>query len=223
MWDLEINLWAEAKKQVFGKVGIDSIAGPSEILVLADKNANPEYIAYDLLSQAEHDVSSRSFLITDNADLAEHVAVKVNEFLQEMPRKEIAEKSWNKNGRIFLVENLENEGIELANRIASEHTEIMIDEPEKYIEKLTTSGALFVGEYSPEAVGDYIAGPSHTLPTNGTTKYASGLSIYDFLRKSSIINFSKTALEKTAKTVIRLTESETLQGHGNSIKIRLKK
>jgi len=208
-----------AKKLVSGKVGIDMIAGPSEILIVADKNANPEYIAADLISQAEHDEMAASILITDSHKLAE----KVNEYLKDMvdklERKEIIKKSLEGYGGILLTDSL-NESLNIANEIAPEHLEILTENPFEDYKKIENAGAIFLGEYSPEPVGDYFAGPNHTLPTSGTSKFSSPLSVDDFIKKTSLIYYSKSSLEESKEDIIRFAENEGLTGHANSIKIR---
>ena len=208
-----------AKKLVSGKVGIDMIAGPSEILIIADKNANPEYIAADLISQAEHDEMAASILITDSHKLAE----KVNEYLKDMvdklERKEIIKKSLEGYGGILLTDSL-NESLNIANEIAPEHLEILTENPFEDYKKIENAGAIFLGEYSPEPVGDYFAGPNHTLPTSGTSKFSSPLSVDDFIKKTSLIYYSKSSLEESKEDIIRFAENEGLTGHANSIKIR---
>ena len=208
-----------AKKLVSGKVGIDMIAGPSEILIVADKNANPEYIAADLISQAEHDEMAASILITDSHKLAE----KVNEYLKDMvdklERKEIIKKSLEGYGGILLTDSL-NESLNIANEIAPEHLEILTENPFEDYKKIENAGAIFLGEYSPEPVGDYFAGPNHTLPTSGTSKFSSPLSVDDFIKKTSLIYYSKNSLEESKEDIIRFAENEGLTGHANSIKIR---
>jgi len=211
---------AEAKKQVFGTVGIDSIAGPSEILVIADKNANPEWVAYDLLSQAEHDSNARSILITDSKILAQNVESQISNILPKLQRNEIATKSWDNNGQIILVESLLDQGVMLANNIAPEHLELIVENPDNYVKKINNAGAIFIGPYSTEAIGDYIAGPSHVLPTHGTAKFSSALSIYDFLRKSSIIKCDKESFNHIADKTILFASSEGLECHAKAIKVR---
>lgn len=210
---------ALAKKAVFGHVSIDSIAGPSEILVLADKTANPRYVAADLLSQAEHDELASAILITDSEALAEQVSVEVDKFTAELSRKEIIEKSLENYGYILVAEDMES-AIEAANEIASEHLEILTANPFEVMMKIKNAGAIFLGEYSSEPLGDYFAGPNHVLPTNGTAKFFSPLSVDDFIKKSSIISYSREALEPIYQDIVQFATSEQLTAHANSIKVR---
>lgn len=210
---------ALAKKQVFGFVSIDSIAGPSEILVLADETANPRYIAADLLSQAEHDELASSILVTTSMELAEKVSEEVDGFVNILPRREILEKSLDNFGYILVVDNMK-EAIDVANEIASEHLEIVTKNPFDTMTRIKNAGAIFLGEYSSEPLGDYFAGPNHVLPTNGTAKFFSPLSVDDFIKKSSIISYSREALEPISKDIIQFAESERLTAHANSIKVR---
>lgn len=210
---------ALAKKAVYGYVSIDSIAGPSEVLVLADETANPRYVAADLLSQAEHDELASAILITTSEELAEKVSVEVDKFTAELSRKEIIEKSLENYGYILLAENME-QAIETTNEIASEHLEILTKNPFDVMTKIRNAGAIFLGEYSSEPLGDYFAGPNHILPTNGTAKFFSPVNVDDFIKKSSIISYSKEALEKLHKDIELFAESESLTAHANSIKVR---
>lgn len=210
---------ALAKKAVFGHVSIDSIAGPSEILVLADGTANPRYVAADLLSQAEHDELASAILITDSQSLAEQVSSEVGKFTAELSRKEIIEKSLENYGCILVAEDME-EAIAAANEIASEHLEILTADPFGTMMKIKNAGAIFLGEYASEPLGDYFAGPNHVLPTNGTAKFFSPLGVGDFLKKSSIISYSKEALEPIYKDIVQFATSEQLTAHANSIKVR---
>ena len=204
-------------------MGIDSIAGPSEILVIADKDADPEWVAYDLLSQSEHDKNASAFLITDSNDFAIGVKNKIELILPTLKRKEITSYSWNKNGKIFVVDSIVTTGIKIANQIAPEHLELIIDKAHDLIPKITNAGAIFIGKYSTEAIGDYIAGSSHVLPTSSTARFSSGLSIYDFLRKSSIIDCPQDSFMNIADDVITFAESETLECHSSSVSIRKNK
>ncbi len=213
---------ALAKKAVFGHVSIDSIAGPSEILVLADESANPRYIAADLLSQAEHDELASSILVTTSRDLAEKVSVEIDDFLNKLPRREIMEKSLEQYGYLLVAKDMD-EAIELTNEIATEHLEIMTKDPFMVMTKIKNAGAIFIGEYSSEPLGDYMAGPNHVLPTNGTAKFFSPLSVDDFIKKSSIISYSKEALEPIHKDIITFANSEGLYAHANSIAVRFEK
>lgn len=210
---------ALAKKQVYGIVDIDMIAGPSEILIIADKLAKPKYIAADLLSQAEHDELASSVLITPCEKLAEAVSQEVDLQLENLAKKDIAKKSLENYGRIIITKNLD-EAIDIANEIAPEHLELMVAEPFLYINSIKNAGAIFVGENTPEPLGDYYAGPNHTLPTNGTAKFSSPLSVDDFIKKTSLIYYSKEALEEVKDTIVEISDSEGLTAHSNSIKIR---
>lgn len=210
---------ALAKKAVFGHVSIDSIAGPSEILVLADETANPRYVAADLLSQAEHDELASTILITNSETLAEKVSKEVDQFTAELSRKEIIEKSLDNYGYILIAEDMDK-AIDAANEIASEHLEILTANPFEVMMKIKNAGAIFLGEYSSEPLGDYFAGPNHVLPTNGTAKFFSPLSVDDFIKKSSIISYSKEALEPIYKDIVQFAASEQLTAHANSIKVR---
>ena len=208
-----------AKKIVAGTVGIDMIAGPSEILIIADDTAGPESIAADLLSQAEHDVMASAVLVTDSMALAEKVSAALEPQLDALPRKEIAGPSINDFGAILVVPDIET-AIDLANRLAPEHLEIIVDSPFDYIDRVQNAGALFIGPYTPEPMGDYIAGPNHVLPTAGTARFSSALSVSHFTKKTSLIHYSKAAFEKEAEDVITLAETEGLDAHANSVKIR---
>ena len=210
---------ALAKKAVYGHVSIDSIAGPSEILVIADETANPRFVAADLLSQAEHDELASAILVTTSEDMANAVNKEIEGFLKVLSRSEIIKKSLENYGHILLAENLE-EAIETANEISSEHLEIVTKDPYQVMMKIRNAGAIFLGEYSSEPLGDYFAGPNHILPTNGTAKFFSPLSVDDFLKKSSIIAYSKEALEAVHKDIETFAEAEQLTAHANSIKVR---
>lgn len=210
---------ALAKKAVFGYVSIDSVAGPSEILVIADETANPRFVAADLLSQAEHDELASAVLVTTSEALAKAVSKEVEDFVAVLSRKEILEKSLENYGYILLVKDLA-EAIDVANEIASEHLEIVTKDPFTVMTKIKNAGAIFLGEYSSEPLGDYFAGPNHVLPTNGTARFFSPLSVDDFIKKSSIISYSKEALEPIHKDIIKFAEAEQLTAHANSIKVR---
>ena len=210
---------ALAKKAVFGYVSIDSIAGPSEILVLADETANPRYVAADLLSQAEHDELACAILITDSETLAQQVSTEIDCFTARLSRKDIIEKSLENYGYILVAANMED-AIGAANEIASEHLEILTANPFETMMKIENAGAIFLGEYASEPLGDYFAGPNHVLPTNGTAKFFSPLSVDDFIKKSSIISYSREALEPIYKDIVQFAESEQLTAHANSIKVR---
>ena len=210
---------ALAKKAVYGYVSIDSIAGPSEILVLADETANPRYVAADLLSQAEHDELASAILITTSKELAEKVSEQVDIFTAELSRSAIIQKSLDNYGYILLAEDM-NQAIETANEIASEHLEILTRNPFDVMTKIRNAGAIFLGEYASEPLGDYFAGPNHILPTNGTAKFFSPVNVDDFIKKSSIISYSKEALQQIHKEIELFAESEGLTAHANSIKVR---
>lgn len=210
---------ALAKKAVYGHVSIDSIAGPSEILVLADETANPRYVAADLLSQAEHDEMASAILITTSEELAEKVSSEVDQFVRELSRSEIIQKSLDAYGYILVAENMQ-EAIDTANAIASEHLEIVTSNPFDIMTRIRNAGAIFLGEYSSEPLGDYFAGPNHVLPTNGTAKFFSPLSVDDFIKKSSIISYSREALERVHQDIEDFAEAEKLTAHANSIAVR---
>nr|WP_296483182.1 histidinol dehydrogenase [uncultured Acetatifactor sp.] len=210
---------ALAKKAVYGYVGIDSVAGPSEILVLADETANPRYVAADLLSQAEHDELASAILITTSKVLAERVSAEVEDFARNLSRSEIIRKSLDNYGYILVAETMED-AIDAANEIASEHLEILTANPYEVMAKIRNAGAIFLGEYSSEPLGDYFAGPNHILPTNGTAKFFSPLNVEDFMKKTSIISYSAQALEKVHKEIELFAESEGLTAHANSIRVR---
>ena len=213
---------ALAKKAVYGYVSIDSVAGPSEILVIADETANPRYVAADLLSQAEHDELASAILVTTSAELAEKVSDEVDGFLKELSRAEIIQKSLDNYGYILVAQTME-EAIETANEIASEHLEILTKNPFDVMTKIRNAGAIFLGEYASEPLGDYFAGPNHILPTNGTAKFFSPLSVDDFIKKSSIISYSRDALEKIHEDIEYFAQAEQLTAHANSIKVRFEK
>ncbi len=213
---------ALAKKRVYGNVGIDSIAGPSEILVLADKTANARYVASDLLSQAEHDELASAILVTDDADLAERVSAEVDKFTEVLERKEIIQKSLDNFGYILVADNMED-AINAVNDIASEHLEIVTEDPFATMTKVRNAGAVFLGPYSSEPLGDYFAGPNHILPTNGTAKFFSPLSVDDFVKKSSIISYTKEALSDISDDIQKFAKAEGLTAHANSIAVRFEK
>ncbi len=210
---------ALAKRAVYGHVSIDSIAGPSEVLVLADETANPRFVAADLLSQAEHDEMASAILVTTSRELAEKVSVQVDKFIEELSRTEIMRKSIDNYGYILLAENL-SDAIDAVNDIASEHLEIVTANPFEVMTRIRNAGAIFIGEYSSEPLGDYFAGPNHVLPTNGTAKFFSPLSVDDFIKKSSIIYYSKEALLAVHKDIESFAKSEQLTAHANSIAVR---
>lgn len=210
---------ALAKKAVFGYVSIDSIAGPSEIMVLADETANPRFVAADLLSQAEHDEMASAILVTTSETLAEQVSVEVDEFVEVLSRKEIIRKSLDNYGYILVADTMQD-AIDTVNEIASEHLELVTKNPFETMTKIRNAGAIFIGEYSSEPLGDYFAGPNHVLPTNGTAKFFSPLSVDDFIKKSSIISYSREALKPVYKDIVQFAECEKLTAHANSIRVR---
>ena len=212
---------ATAKKKLFGIVGIDMIAGPSEILIIADKNNNPEHIAIDLLSQAEHDKLAQSILITDNENFANEVIDEIKILLKKLDRKEIASESWNNYGVVIISKSIQS-SISLANEIAPEHLELAIDNSTKYLDKIKNAGAVFLGKYTPEAIGDYVAGPNHVLPTDRTAKFSSGLNVLDFFKRTSIVSCNSENLKKIGKDAIILANQEGLQAHALSIECRIK-
>ncbi|HBA88618.1 MAG TPA: histidinol dehydrogenase [Geobacter sp.] len=213
---------ATAKKLVFGQVGIDMIAGPSEILVINDGSGNAAHVAADLLSQAEHDELASSVLITTDRAFGEKVAGEVERQLHELSRQTIARKSWESFGVIIVAGNLE-EAIAFSNRIAPEHLELAVENPFEILPLITNAGAIFMGHYTPEAAGDYLAGPNHTLPTGGTARFFSPLSVDDFVKKSSIIHFTKGGLQRVGEDIVRITRLEGLDAHGRSVSLRLDK
>ncbi len=210
---------AAAKRRVFGQVGIDMIAGPSEILVVADGSNDPSWVAADLLSQAEHDPVAQSILITDDADFADRVQEAIDAHLEKLPRAEIAGASWRDFGAIVLVENL-TQAPALVDRIAPEHLELAVDDPDALAEDIHHAGAIFLGRYTPEAIGDYVAGPNHVLPTARSARFSSGLGVLDFIKRSSLIKCTPESLAKIGPAAIALAESEGLQAHGLSVAIR---
>ena len=213
---------ALAKKAVYGFVSIDSVAGPSEILVLADETANPRYVAADLLSQAEHDEMASAILVTTSPSLAAQVEKEIDGFLKTLSRREIMEKSLEQYGYILLAETMD-EAVAAANEIASEHLEILTKDPFQVMTKIQNAGAIFLGEYASEPLGDYFAGPNHVLPTNGTAKFFSPLSVDDFIKKSSIVYYSREALEKAHEDIESFAKAEQLTAHANSIAVRFEK
>lgn len=213
---------ALAKRAVYGHVSIDSIAGPSEVMVLADETANPRYVAADLLSQAEHDEMASAILVTTSEELAEKVSVQVDKFIDELSRKEIMRKSIDNYGYILLADNL-SDAIDAVNDIASEHLEIVTANPFDVMTRVKNAGAIFIGEYSSEPLGDYFAGPNHVLPTNGTAKFFSPLSVDDFIKKSSIIYYSREALEAVHTDIEAFAKAEQLTAHANSVAVRFEK
>ena len=212
---------AAAKRRVFGKVGIDMIAGPSEILVIADKDNNPDWIALDLLSQAEHDESAQSILITDDADFASAVSASVDKFLQTLERRDIAGASWREYGAIILVSDMD-QAVALSDRIAPEHLEICVDDAMGVSEKIHHAGAIFIGAWTPEAIGDYVGGPNHVLPTARSARFSSGLSVMDFVKRTTLSRMTPDVLAQIGPAAERLASSEGLEAHGLSVTARLK-
>ena len=210
---------AEAKRQVFGRVSIDMIAGPSEILVIADGKSNPKHVAADLLSQAEHDKMASAVLVTESEELAKAVQKEIEIQLEKLPRKDIARVSIDSNGKIIVAKDLE-QVVEVSNRIAPEHLELIVDNPFDYLEKVTNAGSVFMGRYCPEALGDYFAGPNHTLPTSGTARFSSPLSVDDFIKKTQFTYYTEQALEKVYKDVAYFAEQEGLSAHARSATAR---
>ena len=212
---------AAAKKQVFGQVGIDMMAGPSEILVVADADNDPAWIAADLMSQAEHDDVAQSVLICDNAEFADAVIAAVDALLNDFPRADIARRSWENFGAVVIVENVMTHAADLVNALAPEHLELAVEDPEALARDIRHAGAIFLGRYTPEAVGDYIAGPNHVLPTARASRYASGLSVLDFMKRSSLVRCDAASLAEIGPDAMRLADEEGLHAHGRSISIRL--
>ncbi len=210
---------ALAKRRVFGVVDIDMIAGPSEILIVADHSANPAYIAADLLSQAEHDEEAIPILVTPEEELARDVRVELEKQMLTLSRQSIMQASLNSQCRLLVTESLEA-AVDLANRLAPEHLELALEDPDYWVEKIQNAGAVFLGHYTPEAVGDYLAGPNHVLPTSGTARFSSPLGVYDFIKRTSLISYSRPALEKCSEIVTLLAEMEDLGAHANAVKIR---
>jgi histidinol dehydrogenase len=216
------NFVAAAKKEVYGDVGIDMIAGPSEVSIVADKYADPNWIACDLIAQAEHDIYAQSILITNNLDLIKKVNIIIKRQLRDLPKNKIASKSITNYGLAIYSKNLKTT-LDIINEIAPEHLELYEQSYKKTLKGIKNAGSIFLGKYSPEAMGDYLAGPNHVLPTAGSAKFSSGLSVSDFLKRHSLIKITKTGIERLGPSVINLAEHENLAGHANSIKIRLKK
>ena len=213
---------AAAKKEVYGDVGIDMIAGPSEVSIVADKDANADWIASDLIAQAEHDVYAQSILITNSVNLIKKVNIKIKEQLKNLPKRKIASLSLKNYGLSIYIKKT-NRILDTVNIIAPEHLELYVKNYTKMLKGIKNAGSIFLGKYSPEAIGDYLAGPNHVLPTSGAAKFSSGLSVSDFLKRHSLIKITKTGIEKLGSSVINLAQHENLEGHANSIKIRLKK
>ena len=213
---------ALAKKKFFGVVGIDMIAGPSEILVFADKNNNPKHIAIDLLSQAEHDELAQSILITDCDNFSNDVINEIDSLLKKLKRRNIAKKSWEKFGAVIIVEKI-SDGIELINKLAPEHLEIALDNAKEYLKDIKNAGAIFLGKFTPEAIGDYIAGPNHVLPTDRTARFSSGLNLLDYFKRSSVVSCTEKSIKKIGLDAINIANEEGLQAHALSIECRIKK
>ena len=214
---------AAAKRQVFGVVGIDSIAGPSEVLVIADKHNNPDWIAADLLAQAEHDTAAQSILLTDDKAFADAVESSVLRQVQQLPKADIAGASWRDFGAVILVSSIEKEAPPLADRLAAEHLEIATRDPDALASKIRNAGALFLGAYTPEVIGDYVAGPNHVLPTARSARFSSGLGVLDFMKRTSILKLDEASLEKLASHAMTLARAEGLEAHRRSVEIRLSK
>ena len=213
---------ATAKKEVFGEVGIDMVAGPSEVSIVADRSSNPNWIASDLIAQAEHDNFAQSILITNNKDFIKLVNLSIKEQLNYLPKKKIASRSIKNFGLAIFAKD-QKRIIEVVNTIAPEHLEVNLKKEQNFIKKIKNAGSIFIGKFSPEAIGDYIAGPNHVLPTSGSAKFSSGLSVSDFLKRYSLIKITKSGIERLGPSVINLAKHENLDGHANSIKVRLKK
>ena len=211
---------ASAKKQFFGTVGIDMIAGPSEVLVVADSKNNPDHIAIDLLAQAEHDELAQSILITDDKNFSEKVIKSINSLLEKLNRRKIARSSWNNFGAVIICDDL-NKSVELINKIAPEHLEIAVEKPKRFLKKIRNAGAIFLGRFTPEAVGDYVAGPNHVLPTDRTARFSSGLNLLDYLKRSSVVECNKKNLSRIGKDAVNLAYEEGLQAHALSIECRI--
>lgn len=212
---------AAAKRQVFGKVGIDMIAGPSEILVVADETANPEWVATDLLSQAEHDKSAQSILITDSAAFADKVCKEVEKRLETLSRSEIAGESWKNNGAVFIVRNVYEDAGALVDRIAPEHLELCVENPQELCKRIHHAGSVFLGNFTPEAVGDYIGGPNHVLPTARSARFSSGLGVHSFMKRTTILSCTQKTLDEVGNAAVLLAEAEGLTAHAASIRCRL--
>ena len=212
---------AAAKRQVFGKVGIDMIAGPSEILVVADETANPEWVATDLLSQAEHDKSAQSILITDSAAFADKVCKEVEKRLETLSRSEIAGESWKNNGAVFIVRNVYEDAGALVDRIAPEHLELCVENPQELCKRIHHAGSVFLGNFTPEAVGDYIGGPNHVLPTARSARFSSGLGVHSFMKRTTVLSCTQKTLDEVGNAAVLLAEAEGLTAHAASIRCRL--
>lgn len=211
---------AAAKRQVFGKVGIDMVAGPSEILVVADKTAQPDWVAADLLSQAEHDVSAQSILITDSKEFADQVLAQIKAQMETLTRKDIAQESWKDNGAVILVNDLIKEVGELVDRIAPEHLELCVKEPEEMSKRIHHAGAIFLGHYTPEAIGDYVGGPNHVLPTARSARFSSGLGVHSFMKRTTLLSCTRKTIEDIGQSAVLLAQAEGLTAHAESVKKR---
>ncbi len=211
---------AAAKRQVFGTVGIDSIAGPSEVLIIADQSANPAWVAADLLAQAEHGGGAQSILVTTDSALADAVAAETDRQIALLPRADIARRGWDEFGAIIIVQSL-GEAVEIANRVASEHVELMVDDPLSLQPKIRNAGAIFLGHHTPEAIGDYVGGSNHVLPTARSARYASGLGVLDFMKRTSVLGCDPNSLAALGPAAVTLAETEGLEAHGRSVSIRL--
>jgi len=211
---------AAAKRLVFGKVGIDMVAGPSEVLIIADKTANADWIAADLLAQAEHDASAQSILITDDAGLADHVEKSVQSQLKTLPRAKVAGASWSDFGAVIIVRKLDD-AIVLVDQLAPEHLEILADDPERLVKRIRNAGAIFIGAHTPEAIGDYVAGSNHVLPTARSARFSSGLGVLDFMKRTSLLKCGPEQLRALGPAAIALGEAEGLSAHARSVSIRL--
>ena len=218
------NAWvAAAKRQVFGHVGIDMIAGPSEILVISDNSSNPSWIASDLLSQAEHDIAAQALLITDDYDFANLVVLEIEKQLETLSRSNIARQSLRDFGAIIIVKSLEDEAPDLANKIAPEHLELAIKSPDIIANKITNAGAIFYGRYTPEAIGDYVAGPNHVLPTSRSARFSSGLSVLDFMKRTTTVRCNSKSINSIGPAAIKLAREEGLEAHALSVSVRMSK
>ena len=211
---------AAAKRRVYGSVGIDMIAGPSEILVIADKHNNPDWIAIDLLSQAEHDANAQSILITDDVDFANMVAQSVEKYLETLERRDIAKASWRDYGAVIIVRDL-NEAANLSNLLAPEHLELCVDDAENFVDRIKHAGAIFIGAFTPEAIGDYIGGPNHVLPTSRSARFSSGLSVLNFMKRTTLSKMTPAAMRAIGDAAETLAKSESLEAHGLAVRVRL--
>jgi histidinol dehydrogenase len=216
------NAWvAEAKRQLFGRVGIDLVAGPSEIVVVADGDPNPEWVAADLLSQAEHDALAQAILITASPDLADAVAAAVERQLKSLPRQAIAAASWRDHGAIIVIDSL-NDAPALVDRLAPEHLELLVPDPAAMAERIRHAGAIFLGPWTPEVIGDYVGGPNHVLPTDRSARFASGLSVYDFLKRTTLLACTEGSFRALGPAAAKLAHAEGLAGHARAVELRLR-